>query len=79
MRIGQHSCARSAFADLGLPACAKARKKRWSPVSPSITFALPCLRLIVLIGGIGHLDPAEIADILAQRQLAVDLGPGIGS
>ena len=56
--------------------CAQARKKRWSPVRPSITGAsLPFERQ--LVGAVGHAEAAEVADVLAQREPAVDAGRAV--
>ena len=48
-------------------------KKRWSPVRPSITGGSPCSRDVAAVGGISDFEPAEVAEVLAERQLALDV------
>ena len=76
MRIGEEPRARRPFAKLGLPGLRIGHEKALVAGQAADDGCLAVLGLIALIRAIRRLDAAEIADIFAERQLAVHLGAG---
>src|SRR5205085_11752570 len=73
VRVAEQALAKRAFADPGAPALAVGQEE--PPVAgPAVDHRrLAMLGEVAAIGGIGHFDAAQIADILAHGELAVDL------
>ncbi len=76
MRICAQPRQRRIVAQLGLPGLCPAHEEALIAGQAVDDLCLAVLRLIALIRAIGRFQPAEIADILTQRQLAVDLIAG---
>jgi hypothetical protein len=76
VRVGQEPLAKRVLARLRAPALAVGDEEALIAGEAAEHLGLAMLGDVAAIGGIGHFQPAEIADILAHGELAVDLRPG---
>ena len=73
VRVSQDAFSQRPFAELAAPHLGEGQEETLITGETVDHRRFPVLSDVAAIGGIGHFEPAEIADILAHRQLAIDV------
>ena len=71
MRVGEQPLTKRAFANVAAPRLGESEEEALVAGEAVDHRRLAVLGDVAAIGGIGHFEPTQVADILAERQLAV--------